>query len=106
MKAKKVIKRLSKVEDLLTTIVDRYSPTDKKLVELLQTAKASVHQAKAGIGSTAPVAAKKTGPAPARKSRLSTAGRKRISDAAKRRWALARKKEPQGVQAKRLSQTA
>jgi hypothetical protein len=107
MKAKKAIKRLSKVESLLTEICDRYSSADRHVRELLETARTSATEAKAGIAGPAAAPARKPPErAAAPKRRLSAAGRKRISQAAKKRWASAKSKSSQPTEEQALSQTA
>jgi len=103
MKAKKAMKRLSKVESILSNVIDQFSASDNGLRELLDTAKTSVVRAKKTVG-----AAKKP-PATAEKSqrsRLSAEGRKNISIAAKKRWALAKRKGLNAVTGRKLKQTA
>jgi len=95
MKAKKAIKRLSKVESILSNVIDQFSNTKNGLRELLDSAKTSIVRAKKTVGLQESSKAAKKPPATADKSqrsRLSAEGRKNISAAAKKRWALAKRK--------------
>ena len=90
MKAKKALKRLNKVESLLSNVIDQFPDSARGLRDLLDTARSSVVRAKETVGARVARAAKKP-PArehESRSRRLSAEGRKRISLAAKRRWAL------------------
>jgi len=49
MKAKKALKRLRRVEELLSIVIDEFVGKEPKVRELLDSAKASVIRAKAGI---------------------------------------------------------
>ena len=94
MKAKKALKRLAKAEALLAGVLDQYPASKDGLRNLLDSAKASLAQARAAIDlELTPAPAKK---APdraqeAKPNRLTEAGRRRISLAAKKRWAEARR---------------
>jgi hypothetical protein len=93
MKAKKALKRLRRVEELLSIVIDQFAANERSVRELLDSAKASVIHARARIISqSAPVTAKKpqTKAEQTRRSHLTAEGRKRISLAAKKRWALAK----------------
>jgi hypothetical protein len=119
MKAKKAVKRLTKIEDVLAGIIDDYS-SDKPVVrELLDAARGSIAQAKAKLTPPVPRAtAKKTtakngaahkatgDKAAAGKTGLSAAGRKKLSAAAKKRWAVAKRKGVHAVTGRPLQQTA
>lgn len=107
MKAKKAIKRLSKVESILSNVIDQFSAGDG-LRELLDSAKTSVVRAKKTVGLQESRAARKP-PAKAEKSqrpRLSAEGRRNISIAAKKRWALAKSKGVNAVTGRKLKKTA
>lgn len=109
MKAKKAIKRLSKVESILSNVIDQFSVSDNGLRELLDSAKTSIVRAKKTVGQQGSSKAAKKPPATATKSqrsRLSAAGRKNISLAAKKRWALAKRKGVNAVTGRKLKQTA
>ena len=108
MKAKKAIKRLSKVELILSNVIDQFSASDNGLRELLDTAKTSVVRARKTVGLQESRAARKP-PATAEKSqrsRLSAEGRRNISVAAKKRWALAKSKGVNAVTGRKLKKTA
>ena len=108
MKAKKALKRLKKVETLLSSVIDQCPASSRGLRELLDSAKASVVRAKGVVNARVAPATKKP-PARAEQStqrRLSVEGRKRISLAAKKRWAEAKRKGMNAVTGRRLSKTA
>jgi hypothetical protein len=109
MKAKKAIKRLSKVESILSNVIDQFSDSKNGLRELLDSAKTSIVRAKKTVGLHEPSKAAKKPPATADKSqrsRLSAEGRKNISIAAKKRWALAKRKGMNAVTGRKLKKTA
>lgn len=108
MKAKKALKRLTRVEALLSDVIDRYAATERDLKDLLGEAKASVVRAKETVTVKASPATKKP-PAKAEKSKksgLSAEGRKRLSVAAKKRWAIAKRKGVSAVTGRPLAKTA
>ena len=108
MKAKKALKRLTRVETLLSSVIDQYASNDSGVRELLDSAKASVGRAKETVDlKAAPKAAKKP-PVKAgnSKPRLSAEGRKRLSLAAKKRWAVAKRNGVSAVTGRPLSKTA
>ena len=103
MKANKALKRLSKVEALLSDVTERYSASAPQIRELLRDAKAAVIRAKEAVslqaspetGKNRPAKgarhSSKATPEPSKPKRtLSAAGRKAISDATKKRWAAKR----------------
>ena len=67
MKAKKALKRLHRVETILTTVIDQYAARKRGLRDLLDTAKATVVRATETL-STSPSTVKKP-PAKADQSR-------------------------------------
>jgi hypothetical protein len=96
MKAKKALKRLIRVEALLSNVLDQYAASDHRVRELLDSAKASVVNAKKTMSLRAsPGAARKLPAQPEdRKQRhITPAGRKRLSLATKKRWADYRRKK-------------
>ena len=109
MKAKKAVKRLSKVESLITNVIDRYAAGEGDLRELLDSARASVVRAQEMVSVQVSSAAPKKPPvkahSPSRRG-LSTEGRKRLSIAAKKRWAIAKRKGVSAVTGRPLSKTA
>jgi len=108
MKAKKAIKRLSKVESILSNVIDQFTDSKDGLRELLDSAKTSIVRAKKSVGLQESKTAKKP-PATADKSqraRLSAEGRRNISIAAKKRWALAKRKGMNAVTGRKLKKTA
>lgn len=95
MKIKKALKRLNKVETLLTDVIDQCPASSRGLRELLDSAKVSVVRAKGVVNARAAKKVAKKPPvraAEAAQSRLSEEGRARISLAAKKRWAEVRRK--------------
>ncbi|MCU1273173.1 MAG: hypothetical protein JWO48_604 [Bryobacterales bacterium] len=105
MKAKKALKRLNKIEVLLSNVIDQCPASARGLRELLDSAKATVVRAKGVMNAR--VARKQPARAgQATQSRLSDEGRKRISLAAKKRWAEAKRKGMNAVTGRRLSKTA
>jgi hypothetical protein len=106
MKAKKALKRLKKVETILSDVIDQCPASARGLRGLLDSAKTSVVRAKGVVHAR--VAAKKP-PARAQEAArggLSAEGRKRISLAAKKRWAAAKRKAINAVTGRPLSRTA
>src|SRR5260370_30562479 len=93
MKAKKALKRLNKVEAILSDVIEQCPASASDLRGLLDSAKTSVVRAKGVVDARAARAAKKP-PAKAQEStrrQLSAEGRKRISLAAKKRCASAKR---------------
>jgi DNA-binding protein HU-beta len=103
MKANKALKRLNKIEALLSNVTKRYSASAPEIRHVLQNAKAAVTRAKETVSLQAsskraknpPVKqsepTSKFTPEPSKpKRKLSAAGRKAIIAATKRRWALKR----------------
>ncbi len=108
MKTKKALKRLNKVETLLSNVIGQCPAGARGLRELLDSAKASVVRAKETVNARVARTVKKP-PARAGKSgqgRLSAEGRKRISLAAKKRWAVAKRRGMNAVTGRRLSKPA
>jgi hypothetical protein len=108
MKAKKAVKRLNKIETVLTGIIDEMSSGKQVLRELLDSARGSIAQAKAKLtpsvsrnGAKKPAAKDEAG-----KSGLTAQGRKKLSAAAKKRWALAKRKGVHAVTGRPLRRTA
>jgi hypothetical protein len=94
MKTKKAIKRLTQVEVLLSTVMDKYAAGEHRMRELLDAAKESVFRAKETVSHVSQSSAQK---APVKvdqpkRGGLTAEGRKRISRAAKKRWAVAKRK--------------
>jgi len=108
MKAKKALKRLTRVETLLSDVVDQYAAIEPDVRALLDSAKASVVRARETVDvKVSPKAAKKP-PVKAEKSKvgLTAEGRKKLSLAAKKRWAIAKRKGISAVTGRPLSKTA
>jgi hypothetical protein len=109
MKAKKAVKRLTKVEGLITNVIDRYVSDEGDLRELLDSAKASVVRAQEMVSLQVSAAAPKKPPVKAQSTKargLSAEGRKRLSIAAKKRWAVAKRKGVSAVTGRPLAKTA
>lgn len=108
MKAKKAVKRLTRVEALLSNVIDQYAESRTNFRDLLDAARESVARAKKTVVLKASKSTRKP-PVKAPESkqrRLSAAGRKRLSIAAKKRWALAKRKGVHAITGQRLSKTA
>ena len=107
MKSKKALKRLNKVESMLSRVIDSCPASARGLRELLDSAKASVCRAMEVVNARVAQAARKP-PARSPESRqgLSAEGRKRISLAAKKRWAVAKRKGVHAVTGRRLNRRA
>jgi len=109
MKAKKALKRLTRVETLISTVIDQYAAGEHGMRELLDTAKASIIRAKETVALQASPRPAKKPPARADKPKrrnLTAEGRKRISLAVKKRWAAAKRKGIHAVTGRPLSKTA
>jgi DNA-directed RNA polymerase subunit L len=98
MKAKKILKRLAKIEAWISDVTERSSARVPHIRELLQDAKAAVIRAKEAVQASSgkakhpqvkhPRPTLKATPEPSKpKRKLSAAGRKAISEATKKRWA-------------------
>ena len=108
MKAKKALKRLNKVETILSNVIDQCPASSRGLRDLLDSARSSVARVKGVVNAHVARAVKKP-PARAQEStqdRLSAEGRKRISLAAKKRWTEAKRKGVHAVTGRKLSKTA
>src|ERR1700679_2480027 len=87
MKANKALKRLAKIESLISDVTERYSAGAHHIREALHEAKAAVARVKAAVRSQPSSGTAKTSKAPPKKKRrLSAAGKKAIQEAARRRW--------------------
>ena len=65
MKAKKALKRLNKVEVMISAVIDGYPTAGRRVKELLDSARSSVVNAKDAVNLTAAPKAAKTPPAKA-----------------------------------------
>jgi hypothetical protein len=109
MKAKKALKRLNKVEALLSNVIDQCPTSKRGLRELLDSAKTAVVRARDAVNSQVGRRAARKPPVKAeqtQRSKLSAEGRKRISLAAKKRWTLAKRKGMNAVTGRPLRKTA
>ena len=109
MKAKKAVKRLGKVETLLSNVIDQYAKSVDNVRELLDSAKASVVRAMEAVSVKPSTVAPKKPPVKAQETKrrgLSAEGRKKLSIAAKKRWAIAKRKGVSAVTGRPLSKTA
>jgi hypothetical protein len=109
MKAKKALKRLNKIEELLSDVIDQFPRSTDGLGELLDSAKAAVVRAKTTVNSQISPRAAKKQPGRAetgRRGRLTAEGRTRIALAAKKRWAVAKRKGMNAVTGRQLSKSA
>jgi hypothetical protein len=108
MKARKALKRLTKVESLLSGIIDGVADQSNGLGDLLASAKESVLRAQKELtdGSAAD-GRKPPAKATAQSSnRLTAEGRKKISLAAKKRWATAKRKGINPITGNRIKKSA
>jgi hypothetical protein len=109
MKAKKALRRLTKVETLLSKIIEQLPRRKDSLGELLISAREAVDRAKQTVNSQVSTTTAKKPPKKATTSfpgRLTEEGRKSISRAAKKRWAIAKRKGMNAVTGQPLSKTA
>jgi hypothetical protein len=109
MKAKKAVKRLTRVEVLLSNIIEQYAGNEHRVKELLDSAKESVVRARETVNQQASANATKKPLAKEGKplrQRLTAEGRKKLSLAAKKRWAVAKRKGISAVTGRPLSKTA
>jgi len=109
MKAKKAVKRLTRVEALLSNVIDQYTGNGNPVKELLGSAKESVVRARETVHQQASSNAEKKPPVRAGKPlrrRLTAEGRKRLSLAARKRWAVAKRKGINASTGRPLSKTA
>ena len=109
MKVRKALKRLNKIESLLSDVIGGLPKTSNGTGDILASAKQSILRAKTELesGSSASATKKppaKTGVPPA--GRLTPEGRRRISLAAKKRWASVRRKGLKPVHNDRLNKSA
>ena len=107
MKAKKAVKRLAKVEAILSNVIDQYA-SENGVRKMLDLAKASVVRAKETVGIEGSPKPVKKPPVKAKESkrRISAEGRRRLSLAAKKRWAIARRSRNGAANGQPLSKTA
>ena len=110
MKAKKAVKRLERVESLLSGIIDKYAVAgEERLQGLLIVAKRSVVHAKKTLNGHASTTVTRKPPSSATSAKprgLTAEGRKQLSLAAKRRWAAAKRKGVHAVTGRPLRKTA
>ncbi len=90
MKSKKALRKLSKVENVLTGVIARYAGGKDGVLKLLDTAKVSISRAKKAVTARVSSKAAKKPPAKADSSRSrDSARRKRVAPAAKKQSAVA-----------------
>lgn len=108
MKAKKALKRLTRVETLLTDVIDQYTGSRRDVRELLDDAKASVVRAKKTVNVKPSARSGKEPPVKPgnSKSQITTEGRKKLSSAAIKQSAVAKRKGIGAVTGRSLSKTA
>jgi hypothetical protein len=90
MKANKALKRLARIEALVSDVTERYLASAPHIQEALHDAKAAVTRAKEAVSLHASSRTAKTPPVKHSKRRISEEGMKRIIAATKKRWALKR----------------
>jgi hypothetical protein len=94
MKAKKALKRLRRVEELLSIVIDEFAGREPGVRELLDSAKRSVIRAKAGINSQSAAGSVKKPQSKAKRvkrSDLAAEGKKRVLPVVKERSTLAKR---------------
>jgi len=109
MKAKKALKRLNKVEALLSNVIDQFPASKQELGELLNSAKAAVSRAQETINSQLSTSAeKKTQPRGeiARRAGVTTDGRQSTPLAPVKRRPSAKRKSINALTRRRLKKTA
>jgi hypothetical protein len=109
MKAKKALKRLTKVEALLCNVIDQFPASKQELGELLDSAKAAVIRAKEMVNSQSMTTAAKKPPARAeivQQTGVIADGSQRVPLAAAERRAVAKRKGMNAVRVRRLRKTA
>jgi hypothetical protein len=95
MKVRKALKRLNKIELLLSDVIGGLTKNANGTGDILESAKESILRVKTELESQSSASATKKPPAgtgTSRPRRLTPEGRRRISLAAKKRWAAARRK--------------
>ena len=109
MKAKKALKRLNKIEALLSDVIDHLPRSGDGLEDFLDAAKIAVVRAQTTVNSQiSPKPAKKQ-PGRAKTVKqggLTAEGRARISLAARKRWAVAKRKGMNAETGRPLSKSA
>jgi hypothetical protein len=103
MKTNKALKRLAKIEALMSDVTERYSASAPHIRQVLEDAREAITQAKEAVSLQASTGTAKNArvkdskpplkatPEPSKpKRKLSAAGRKAIIAATKKRWALKR----------------
>lgn len=108
MKAKKAVKRLTRVEALLSNVIGGFAAGERAVKELLDNAMASVVRARKAVKVKSTPAAEKKQPVKAgpAKSRISSERRKTPSRAAKKSSAVSKRKAVSEVNGQQLSKTA
>ncbi len=108
MKAKKALKKLNKVEVLLSNVMEGFPGNNDGLENLLGAAKVSIEEAIKTVGSSTATGKTRSSArsGKGRNGRLSAEGRRRISLAAKKRRAEAKRKGVKSVTGRRLTKTA
>ncbi len=109
MKAKKAVKRLNKVEALLSNIIDQFPASKQEFGELLDSAKAAVIRARETVNSQLSTSAAKKTPAKAeiaQQPRVAANRKQTAPLAAVRRRAGTKRKGMSAVAGRRLKKTA
>jgi prophage DNA circulation protein len=88
MKVKKVVKKLRRAQNLLSTVVDQYAGSKSVISDLIDAASVSIKRAETLVAGRRSLV---LGRKPAVR-RMTEEGRKRLSLAAKKRWAKAKRK--------------
>ncbi len=109
MKVRKALKRLNKIEALLSDVIGGLTKNSNGTGNMLESAKETILRAKTELESKSSSSAAKKPPAKSeapRARRLTPEGRRRISLAAKKRWADARRKGVSQLKNRPLQKTA
>ncbi len=104
MKAKKALRRLTKVETLLSNVIDQFPLNQDGLSDLLDSAKTAVTRAVKTVKSQLSSTVARKAPARAKAQGRPSEGRKKTSIAARKRMGAA--KSANGAVGRRLRKTA
>lgn len=106
MKVKKALKRLAKVEELLSDVVGYYSSIEQSARDLLVSARLLVVRAKESLSDQPSPSSARKPALKAEKSNLKAGGRKKASPAAKKRRGTVKRRGVSAVTDRLLSKTA
>ena len=112
MKAKKALKRLAKIEALISDVTERFSKSSLQIREALQNAKAVFARVKEAVSSQASSGTAKDSKAPSTETpkparrKLSAAGKKAIQEGVRRRMAQRKEAATNADQSKKKAAPA